>query len=77
MILWIVSQDLQLEQTLNGFLCSFLGGSDGEKCTSEQFQCGEKSTKNPNGGKCIPKRWQCDYHRDCEKGEDEVDCRKC
>ena len=55
---------------------SLLGGTDGEKCTSEQFQCGEKSSKNPNGGKCIPKRWQCDYHRDCENGEDEIDCRK-
>ena len=55
---------------------SFSGGTDGEKCTSEQFQCGEKSSKNPNGGKCIPKRWQCDYHRDCENGEDEIDCRK-
>lgn len=52
------------------------GSTDGEKCTSEQFQCGEKSTKNPSGGKCIPKRWQCDYHRDCENGEDEIDCRK-
>ena len=27
-------------------------------------------------GKCIPKRWQCDYHKDCENGEDEYDCRK-
>ena len=49
---------------------------EGEKCTSEQFQCGEKTDKNPTGGKCIPKRWQCDYHRDCENGEDEYDCRK-
>ena len=58
------------------FLCILGGSSEGEKCTSEQFQCGEKSTENPNGGKCIPKRWQCDYHRDCENGEDEIDCRK-
>ena len=37
---------------------------------AEQFQCGNAS------GKCIPKRWQCDYHKDCENGEDEYDCRK-
>ena len=62
---------------LNIIFSYFTGGStEGEKCTSEQFQCGEKSSKNPNGGKCIPKRWQCDYHRDCENGEDEIDCRK-
>ena len=40
-----------------------------ENCSDEQFQCG-------TGGKCIPKRWQCDYHKDCENGEDEYDCRK-
>ena len=50
------------------FCSLFVDG--GEKCTSEQFQCGE-------GGKCVPKRWVCDYHKDCDGGEDEYDCRKC
>ena len=43
------------------------GSSSGEECSDEQFQCADK---------CIPKRWQCDYHKDCENGEDEQDCRK-
>ena len=46
----------------------FPGGSSDEQCSDEQFQCADK---------CIPKRWQCDYHKDCENGEDEYDCRKC
>ncbi|CAB4061164.1 LRP2 [Lepeophtheirus salmonis] len=25
-------------------------------------------------GNCIPERWKCDYHRDCDGGEDEYDC---
>jgi low density lipoprotein-related protein 2 len=32
-------------------------------CTSDNFRC--------NNGRCIPKRWVCDYQRDCEGGEDE------
>jgi len=42
--------------------------SDGtqERCTADQFECvGSK--------KCIPKRWVCDYHKDCDGGEDEYD----
>ena len=50
------------------FVVSDETGGD-ENCSDEQFQCG-------SGGKCIPKRWQCDYHKDCENGEDEYDCRK-
>ena len=52
-------------------LFCFLGEtSEGaENCSDEQFQCGAN-------GKCIPKRWQCDYHKDCVNGEDEYDCRK-
>ena len=45
------------------------GGGVRERCTSDQFQCGEN-------GKCIPLRWQCDFHRDCDEGQDEYDCRK-
>eukprot|EP00094_Tigriopus_californicus_P008738 TCALIF_08423-PA protein Name:"Protein of unknown function" AED:0.91 eAED:0.91 QI:0/0/0/0.2/1/1/5/0/253 len=45
------------------------GSSGRERCTSEQFECGE-------AGKCIPKRWVCDYHWDCDGGEDEYDCQK-
>ena len=51
------------------FLTFFLGDGVRERCTSDQFQCGEN-------GKCIPLRWQCDFHRDCEDGQDEYDCRK-
>ena len=41
-----------------------------ERCSSDQFQCGES-------GKCIPQRWVCDYHKDCENGEDELNnCRE-
>ena len=50
-------------------ISSFTDDGTSENCSDEQFQCGE-------GGKCIPKRWQCDYHKDCEGGEDEYDCRK-
>ena len=50
-------------------LTIFLGDGVRERCTSDQFQCGEN-------GKCIPLRWQCDFHRDCEDGQDEYDCRK-
>ncbi|RWS16465.1 low-density lipoprotein receptor-related protein 2-like protein [Dinothrombium tinctorium] len=32
-------------------------------CTPENFRCGN--------GRCIPKRWVCDYQKDCEGGEDE------
>jgi len=40
------------------------GGDSGELCTADQFACGDS-------GKCIPQRWVCDYHKDCENGEDE------
>ena len=52
------------------FVCFTARSGGNEKCSDEQFQCGNAS------GKCIPKRWQCDYHKDCENGEDEYDCRK-
>ena len=32
-------------------------------CTDEKFRC--------NDGKCIPKRWICDYQKDCSDSEDE------
>ncbi|XP_067141896.1 low-density lipoprotein receptor-related protein 2 isoform X5 [Centruroides vittatus] len=32
-------------------------------CSPDNFRC-----KN---GRCIPRRWVCDYQRDCEEGEDE------
>ena len=50
----------------------FSGSSTGgaELCTSDQFACGDS-------GKCIPQRWVCDYHKDCENGEDEFNnCRE-
>ena len=56
--------------TFGCFVCFTAGNGGNEKCSDEQFQCGNAT------GKCIPKRWQCDYHKDCENGEDEYDCRK-
>ena len=56
--------------TFGYFVCFTAGNGGNEKCSDEQFQCGNAT------GKCIPKRWQCDYHKDCENGEDEYDCRK-
>jgi hypothetical protein len=50
-------------------ILNVLGGGFRERCTSDQFQCGEN-------GNCIPARWKCDYHKDCEHGQDEYDCRK-
>ncbi|XP_040583657.2 LOW QUALITY PROTEIN: low-density lipoprotein receptor-related protein 2 [Lepeophtheirus salmonis] len=38
-----------------------------DKCNNDQFECG-------TSGNCIPERWKCDYHRDCDGGEDEYDC---
>ncbi|XP_015909717.1 low-density lipoprotein receptor-related protein 2 isoform X1 [Parasteatoda tepidariorum] len=32
-------------------------------CTPDNFRC--------LNGRCIPRRWVCDYQRDCEEGEDE------
>ena len=34
----------------------------------EEFTC-----KN---GRCLPLASKCDYHEDCEEGEDEIGCRK-
>nr|XP_027234131.1 very low-density lipoprotein receptor-like [Penaeus vannamei] len=36
-------------------------------CRATEFRC--------NSGRCIPRRWMCDYQKDCEEGEDEQhDC---
>ncbi|GAB6028318.1 hypothetical protein CHUAL_002491 [Chamberlinius hualienensis] len=35
----------------------------GRSCHPDHFRC--------DNGLCIPNRWVCDYHKDCENGEDE------
>ncbi|XP_063861273.1 low-density lipoprotein receptor-related protein 2-like isoform X3 [Scylla paramamosain] len=32
-------------------------------CTPAEFRC--------NNGRCIPRKWVCDYQKDCQNGEDE------
>jgi Low-density lipoprotein receptor domain class A len=68
---WVKLDELVFRcfQNLKKYIFLFVGGGVRERCTSDQFQCGEN-------GKCIPLRWQCDFHRDCEEGQDEYDCRK-
>ena len=37
----------------------------GTHCNETDLRC---------GGKCMPKSFRCDYHRDCSDGTDEMDC---
>ncbi|KAK8402469.1 hypothetical protein O3P69_000706 [Scylla paramamosain] len=38
--------------------------TDGSRtCTPAEFRC--------NNGRCIPRKWVCDYQKDCQNGEDE------
>lgn len=37
-------------------------------------QCDETMYRCPESGRCIPKLWLCDSDRDCDYGEDELNC---
>ncbi|KAA8584644.1 hypothetical protein FQN60_008429 [Etheostoma spectabile] len=37
-------------------------------CRVNEFSCGAGSTQ------CIPIFWKCDGEKDCDNGEDEVNC---
>ena len=57
------------------FKCSLIvcvsGGAvtSGPTCRFDQFQCYRGGSIH-----CIYQSWVCDGERDCEMGEDEVDC---
>ena len=38
-------------------------------CHDDEFRCTDV-------GGCVPTKWKCDNHRDCDDGSDEKDCRK-
>lgn len=45
----------------------FAVAENNRTCRATEFRC--------NSGRCIPRRWMCDYQKDCEEGEDEQhDC---
>lgn len=52
------------------FFFSFFSVSDSAECSPGMFRCPE--------GTCIPPARVCNYQKDCEKGEDELQssCRK-
>lgn len=41
---------------------------DTRTCRVNEFSCGAGSTQ------CIPVFWKCDGEKDCDNGEDEVNC---
>ncbi len=43
---------------------------DMRTCRVNEFSCGAGSTQ------CIPNFWKCDGEKDCDNGEDEVNCGK-
>ena len=51
-----------------GVLCSTSTGIPDYDCSGDVFHCGD--------GDCIPSDWACDGERDCELGEDELNCSK-
>lgn len=64
-----VSSSSTLFTVANFFFLLFTGGGS-SSCTSAQFKC--------NNGTCIPRKWVCDYQKDCTGGEDEQQsCREC
>lgn len=44
--------------------------ADTRTCRVNEFSCGAGSTQ------CIPVFWKCDGEKDCDSGEDEVNCGK-
>lgn len=46
----------------------FLSLADMRTCRVNEFSCGAGSTQ------CIPTFWKCDGEKDCDNGEDEVNC---
>lgn len=46
----------------------FVVHADMRTCRVNEFSCGAGSTQ------CIPIFWKCDGEKDCDNGEDEVNC---
>jgi len=52
-----------------GSLGSTGGSGINTECPTDSFRC--------NNGKCISHHWVCNYQKDCDDGEDEMQsCRK-
>lgn len=49
-------------------VCLFSFRTDMRTCRMNEFSCGAGSTQ------CIPVFWKCDGEKDCDNGEDEVNC---
>lgn len=49
-------------------ICLFSFHTDMRTCRMNEFSCGAGSTQ------CIPVFWKCDGEKDCDSGEDEVNC---
>lgn len=65
-LVWIIENTPSTMYCL--FFCFVFVHADMRTCRVNEFSCGAGSTQ------CIPIFWKCDGEKDCDNGEDEVNC---
>ena len=71
-------EEIILGDTASMWRCSCpIGKQLVENTCKEPVACNDSQFTCHSNGMCIPLKWRCDQHPDCEDKSDEADCRNC